>query len=199
MIEQVPSLHQLIRRLGQVPCLASRNIYRVASYFLRMDKVQLEQFCTILMNARNNVVPCQICFAWQEREKECVFCKALRRDQGIICVVETWQELLSIEKTGGYLGVYHVLGGAICPLEGIGPDDLTIEPLVQRVDGGVKEVILALNQTPEGEATAAYVAQKLKGKGVSVSCLARGVPVGSSLETMDRLTLFKALHERRPF
>lgn len=199
MIEQVPSLYQLIRRLSQVPCLASRNVYRVATYFMRMDKAQLEQFCAILVNARENVIPCPCCFAWQERGKACVFCNDQRRDPAIICVVETWQELLSIEKTGGYSGVYHVLGGAICPLEGIGSEDLTIEPLLRRVDGSIKEVILALNQTPEGEATAAFIAQKLKVKQVSISCLARGVPVGSVLETMDRLTLFKALHERRPF
>lgn len=199
MIEQVPSLHQLIRCLGQVPCLASRNIYRVASHFLRMDRAQLEQFCAVLLQARGNVVPCPVCFAWQERSSACIFCGSTKRDQQMVCVVETWHELLSIEKTGGYAGVYHVLGGAICPLEGIGPDDLTINALVGRVQKGVKEIILALNQTPEGEATAAYIAQKLKGNPVVISCLARGIPVGSALEAMDRLTLFKALSERRPF
>jgi recombination protein RecR len=114
-------------------------------------------------------------------------------------VVETWQELLAIEKTGGYRGVYHVLGGVISPLEGIGPENLTINQLLNRVHEGATELILAMNQTPEGEATSAFIASKLKGKSVVISCLARGIPVGSSLEYMDRLTLHKALSERRPF
>jgi recombination protein RecR len=117
-----------------------------------------------------------------------------------VCVVETWQEILAIEQTKGYLGVYHVLGGSISPLEGVGPEDLTINALLDRVNKGmIKEVILATNQTPEGEATATYIARKLKGNEIDISCLARGLPVGSSLEGMDRLTVFKALSERRPF
>ena len=106
---------------------------------------------------------------------------------------------MSIEKTGGYQGVYHVLGGVISPLDGMGPEDLTINHLLQRINEAVKEVILATNQTPEGEATAAFIAHKLKKFPVAISCLARGVPVGSSLEFMDRLTVYKALSERRPF
>jgi recombination protein RecR len=114
--------------------------------------------------------------------------------------VETWQELLAIEKTKGFLGVYHVLGGVICPLEGIGPEDLTIEALFARCSQSDQvEIILATNQTPEGEATAAYIAKKFKNRMVKISCLARGLPVGSSLETMDRLTVYKALSDRRPF
>jgi recombination protein RecR len=108
--------------------------------------------------------------------------------------------LLAIEKTQGYMGVYHVLGGVISPLEGISVDDLTIEPLIERIEHkNINEVILATNQTPEGEATAAFIARKLRDKNVVVSCLARGLPVGSSLEAMDRLTVYKALSERRPF
>ena len=115
-------------------------------------------------------------------------------------MVETLQELLALEKTGGYIGVYHVLGGAICPLEGISPDDLYISQLINRVNNdGVKEIILAMNQTPEGEATCAYIANKLKNSPVKISCLAKGIPVGSSLEYMDRVTLYKALSDRRPF
>jgi recombination protein RecR len=107
-----------------------------------------------------------------------------------------------IEKAGGYHGVYHVLGGAICPLEGVGPDSLTITPLIDRVAQGCTEIIFALSQTPEGEATASYIASKVVqgiNKDIKISCLARGLPVGASLEIMDRLTVFKALAERRPF
>lgn len=118
----------------------------------------------------------------------------------MVCVVETWQELLAIEQTKGYNGVYHVLGGVIYPLNGVGPEDLSIEPLIARIKRQqITEIILALSQTPEGEATASYIASKLKGISVTISCLARGLPVGSSLGMMDRVTVFKALSERRPF
>ncbi|MDZ4153431.1 recombination mediator RecR, partial [Methylicorpusculum sp.] len=165
-----------------------------------MDEREIEHFCALLLQAKNKLVRCDICFCWREKDRACSLCSSIKRDQQIICAVETWQELLAIEKTGGYQGVYHVLGGVICPLEGVGPEDLTIKDLVERVPSrGVKEVILAFNQTPEGEATAAYIAAQLKPSGVLVSCLARGVPVGSSLETIDRVTVYKALCERRPF
>jgi recombination protein RecR len=200
MIEEIPSLAQLLKVVQQVPCLASRNIYRVAAHFLQMDEKKLEQFCNVLSMAQRRVTQCPTCFAWQEFDRGCPFCSSKKRDQSVVCVVETWHELFSIEKTGGYQGVYHVLGGVICPLDGVGPDDLTISQLIQRVETGeVKELILAMNQTPEGEATSAFLAHSLKGKAVALSCLARGIPVGSSLEYMDRLTLYKALSERRPF
>jgi recombination protein RecR len=200
MFDEVPSLVQLLKGLQQVPCLASKNVYRVASHFLHMDDERLEKFCAILLNAKQKIRHCPVCFCWKEVDRGCAFCNAQKRDQQMVCVVESWHELLSIEKTAGYTGVYHVLGGVICPLDGIGPDDLTIEPLVKRVqDKQIKELILAMNQTPEGEATASYIAHKLKGVSVRVSCLARGIPVGSSIEFMDRLTLYKALSERRPF
>lgn len=200
MQDQLPSLNNLLKILQQVPYLASKNLYRVASYFLHMDSKKVEQFCKMLLSARKNLEKCQICFSWKEKDYNCFFCFSTKKNQGIVCVVETWQELLVIERTGGYDGVYHVLGGVICPLEGIGPENLSIEQLVNRVkDGNVQELILATNQTPEGEATAAFIASKLKNVPVKISCLARGVPVGSSLEFMDRLTVYKALSERRPF
>ena len=199
MLEDIPSLNNLIKSLQQVPYLASKNLNRVATHFLNMDDQHIEKFCALLLSAKKNVLRCEICFSWKEREQGCKFCSSTKRDKTLVCVVETWQELLSIEKTGGYNGVYHVLCGVICPLDGIGPEDLTIEQLVTRADSGVKEFVLATNQTPEGEATAAYIANKLKGKDVTLSCLARGIPVGSSLEFMDRLTVYKALSERRPF
>lgn len=199
MIEQFPILTQLLKSLQHVPYLASKNIYRVANYFLTMDPTKTEQFCKAILDAKKNIVHCPICCVWKEKERPCSFCDSPKRDRTIICVVETWQELITIEKTGGYQGLYHVLGGAICPLEGIGPEDLTIDQLINRLDMEVKEIILATNQTPEGEATAAFIAHKIKHKPVKISCLARGIPVGSSLEYMDRVTVFKALSERRPF
>lgn len=199
MLTQLPSLAKLLKSLQQVPYLASKNMYRVASHFLAMDDHRLEQFCATLQEAKQNIVYCQLCFFWQEKDGGCVICSSAKRDRTVICVVETWQELMAIEKTGGYLGLYHVLCGVISPLDGIGPEQLTIEPLLARIDDSIKELILATNQTPEGEATAAFIASKLKQKSVTISCLARGIPVGSSLEFMDRLTVYKALSERRLF
>jgi len=199
MIEQVPTLAQLIKQLQQVPYLASKNVYRVANYFLTLDQQKLNQLCKQLLEAKANVITCSVCFVWKEKERPCAFCDSPKRDKTTICVVETWQELMAIEKTGGYKGIYHVLGGAICPLNGIGPENLTIEQLIKRMDDTVLEIILATNQTPEGEATASYIASKLKDWSLKISCLARGIPVGSSLEYMDRVTVFKALSERRPF
>jgi recombination protein RecR len=165
-----------------------------------MSPEHMEQFCKALDSAKKKLAQCTNCFFWREISGACMFCASSKREQDVLCVVESWQEIIAIEKTKGYNGMYHVLGGAISPLDGINVEDLTIEQLLNRVfAGNIKEVILATNQTPEGEATATYIARKLKDTSVLVSCLARGLPVGSFLEGMDRLTVFKALSERRPF
>ncbi|MBS1986980.1 recombination protein RecR [Candidatus Dependentiae bacterium] len=199
MHPDLPSLNAFLKLLQQVPYLASKNLYRVTAHFLNMEPQRAEKFCQALLEAKQRITKCAICFSWQEVNYPCSWCSASARDQTVICVVESWQELIAIEKTGGYTGVYHVLGGAICPLEGIGPEQLTIEPLIERLNNETTELILATNQTPEGQATAAYIVSKIPNKQLLVSCLARGVPVGSSLEYIDRLTVYKALSERRPF
>lgn len=200
MIEKIPSLALLCKALQQVPYLASKNLYRVATYFLVSDKERVERFCLALLEAKRTITTCPICCMWKERDKGCIFCQDQTRDAHTICVVETWQELLVIEKTEAYKGMYHILGGAICPLEGIGPEDLSINLLLGRIaKEQPKEIILATNQTPEGEATAAFIARKLKESGLKISCLARGMPVGAMLEGLDKLTVYKALSERRPF
>lgn len=200
MIDKLPTLARLVQQLQQMPYLASKNLYRFTNHVLTMDHAKVQQLCDSLLAAKQTIMPCPTCFSWQEQDKPCLFCGNVKRENSIVCVVQTWQDLMAIEQTGGYDGVYHVLGGVIYPLEGVGPEDLTIESLVQRVHTSeIAEVILATNQTPEGEATAAYIARKLQPTNVKVSCLARGVPVGSSLEFMDRLTVMKALSERRVF
>jgi recombination protein RecR len=199
MKDKLPTLDYLLRQLQQMPYVASRHIYRVAHHFLEMDAHKLQQFCVALQQAKEKLVKCPICYAWKENAQACLFCGDTKRDQRTVCVVETWYDLWAIERTESYKGVYHVLGGSICPLYGMGPDDLTISSLIERADHGCDEIILALNQTPEGEATSAYIARKLEKAPVRITCLARGVPVGSSLEMLDRLTVHKALNERRPF
>lgn len=200
MIDQSPTLTLLLKQLQRLPYVASKNIYRVAEYFLNLDEEGIKLFCKALQDLKQQLVRCQICWIWKENDRACLYCSSARRNSEIICVVESWHDVMAIEKTGGYQGVYHLLGGVICPLDGIGPEDLTIKQLLHRLsERPCKELIFAFNQTPEGEATAAYIASKLKEKQIPLSCLARGLPVGSSLESMDRLTLSKALSERRPF
>jgi recombination protein RecR len=200
-MDHLPHALQLLKQLQQVPYLASKNLYRVAHYFLEMDEKRLAIFLQALKDAHNYTVKCTTCWSWKEATAACPWCTSTKRNQKQICVIETWHDLYAIEKTGAYLGSYHVLGGAICPLDGLGPEDLTIESLIDRVSSGCDEVILAVNQTPEGEATASFIARKLENLKLSskITCLSRGIPVGSSLESMDRLTIFKALSERRLF
>lgn len=200
MIDNLAHVQQLIRQLQQVPYLASKNLYRVIHYLLEMDEPRMKQFIATLEAAHRMTKKCTICFAWKEQDQSCAWCSP-SRDQRNICVVESWHDLCAIEKTGAHQGAYHVLGGALCPLDGIGLDDLTIAQLVDRVQSGCNELILAMNQTPEGEATAACIARSLEPlrTTIKITCLSRGVPVGSSLETMDRLTIFKAVAERRIF
>lgn len=199
MMEQSPTLLAFLKQLQRVPYLASKNLYVVAQHFLDLDEQAAEQFIRTLKDLKKQLDKCTDCWSWKEKEQRCAFCSSPKRDAQTICVVENWRDLIALEKTGGYLGMYHVLGGALCPLDGIGPDELTIKQLIERVNKGCKELIFAFNQTPEGEATASYISFKLKGKGISITCLARGLPVGSTLEAMDRLTVYKALSERRPF
>lgn len=199
MIDKLPTVKKLMRHLHQVPFLASKNLYRVTSYFLQLDEQRLQQFCDALKQAQQQIVVCDKCFVWKEKDASCIFCDDHTRDDSIICVVETWHELLVIERTQAFAGQYHVLGGVISPLDGINAKDLKIEELVARAAGGVQEIIFALNQTPEGEATTAFIAKKLQQYPVKITCLAKGIPIGSNLEFIDRVTVGKALSERRVF
>lgn len=200
MVDKLPTVKNLIRHLQQVPFIASKNIYKTASYFLNLEQEKIDQFCKMLQEAKKNVVLCHYCFVWKEKNQACLFCDDQNRNKKIICVVETWQELLVIERTESFNGLYHVLGGVISPLEGISPRDLTIEELISRIKDPVIEVVFALNQTPEGEATAAFIARKIQRAGsVKISCLAKGIPIGSQLEFIDRITMGKAFVDRKPF
>ncbi len=204
MFADLPTFQRLIRQLQRVPFLASKNVYRVAVYFLMNDKKSIEQFCQTLIDVKASVKFCKDCFNLTEKAEDsdalCSICSSAKRDKQTVCVVETLHDLFAIENSGGFNGVYHVLGGALCPLEGIGPDNLTIDSLVKRLrTKTVNELIFATNPTPEGEATASYIFSKIKDLSLPVSRLASGVPIGSNLEYMDRVTISKALTGRRPF
>lgn len=199
MFQDSPSLQKLVRHLQKVPYLASKNVYRVVMHFLEADEQSVHDLCRALVEVKKTVRQCSSCFNWTEHPNRCGICASKSRDLGVICVVESWFDLWAIEKGGEFKGVYHVLGGVLCPLEGIGPDDLQIASLVSRVQESPKEVILAINPTPEGEATASYIHTKIKNHVPLISRLASGVPIGSSLAYMDRVTIAKALFDRRPF
>lgn len=199
-MELIPPLAKLYRQLQTVPYLASKQLYRVIDHFLTADKTTVDQLCKTLQEIKDTVTACPVCGMWQEKNRGCSLCNSPHRASSVICVVETWQELMALDRTGGYNGLFHVLGGAISPLEGKNVEDLRIAQLIERITPEVKELILATNQTPEGEATAAYIAKQLKRfDNLQVSTLARGMPIGASLEFTDKLTLFRALADRRPF
>jgi recombination protein RecR len=152
------------------------------------------------LEAKKKITPCSICFNWTEQQEVCAICLSEKRNQKTVCVIESWHDLWAIENAGEYQGVYHILGGALCPLDGIGPDHLTIKQLLARLSSNeIDELIFATNPTPEGEATASYIHTKISKLPVTVSRLASGVPIGASLEYMDRVTIAKALLGRRPF
>jgi recombination protein RecR len=199
MFKHLPSLQRLITQLQRVPYLASKNVYRIATHFLLQDSSRINAFCRAIEEAKKNINPCKVCFNWAEAEELCPICQSSDRDKSVICVVETWHDLVALEKSGDFKGVYHVLGGALCPLEGIGHNELRIAELFTRIDDTVTEIIFATNATPEGEATASFIASKLINKSIVLSKLASGVPTGSTLEYMDRITIHKALAGRRPF
>jgi recombination protein RecR len=198
VLDQLPSLNKLIRQLQKVPFLASKNLYRVAMHFLNMSDEQVKEFCVLLMQAQTQLIRCPICCAWQEKDGSCQFCSSLKRDKASLCIVASWQDILAVERSGAFRGMYHVLGGVLSPLDGIGLEQLSIGLLLNRLDG-VSELVFAFNQTPEAETTIAYIVDKIPNKNIKITCLAQGMPVGSSLEFMDRLTLYKAIAQRKEF
>ena len=198
MFTPLQALQKMVRQLQKLPYLASKNVYKVAIHLLALSDQEAELFMNALTEMRKKVRSCTVCFNFVEQESLCDLCTSSKRTKEIICVVESWLDLSALEKAGDYNGLYHVLGGVLSPLEGIGPESLRIKELSSRLTNGVKEVIIALNPTPEGEATASYLMTHAIAQGIVVSKLARGMPIGSSLEYMDRVTICKALAERRP-
>jgi recombination protein RecR len=190
-------LMQLIAELQRLPGIGAKSAQRLAFFLLKSPREDVERLTAALREVKERVAHCSICSNITDQDP-CAFCTSPDRRQNIICVVEDPQNVTAVEKTREFKGVYHVLMGALSPLQGIGPDDLKIKSLLARIDrGGVEEVILATNPNVEGEATAIYLARLLKPLGVRVTRIAMGVPIGSDLEYADEVTLHKALEGRR--
>ena len=190
------SLVRLIEELQRLPGIGPKSAQRLAFHILRTPREQAERLVEAVRDVKERVTYCSTCNNITDVDP-CAFCSADNRDRNIICVVEEPQNVAAVEKTREFKGLYHVLMGALSPLQGIGPDDLKISGLLARVTNGVREIILATNPNVEGEATAIYLARLLKPLGVKVTRIAMGVPVGSDLEYADEVTMHKALEGRR--
>jgi recombination protein RecR len=191
------SLQHLIDQFKRLPGIGAKSAQRLAFHILRTPRDEAERLCDAIRDVKDRVAYCSICNNITDVDP-CVFCADEARDHRVICVVEEPQNVNVIEKTGGFRGVYHVLLGALSPLQGIGPDDLKIKGLLARIGtGALDEIILATNPTVEGEATAIYLARLFKPLGVRVTRIATGIPVGSDLEYADELTMGKAMEGRR--
>lgn len=191
------TLDELVDSFSRLPGLGKKSASRIVNYLLKADSAYLRRFAEELATLQQKIKPCSICGFWTE-DDPCPICSDAMRDRTAICVVEQPQDVQTIENAHEYAGLYHVLGGAISPIDGIGPEQLAISALVQRVKaGGVKEVIVATNPTVEGDTTALYVQQVLANiEGVKVTRLASGLPVGGDLEYTDRLTLMRSFRGR---
>jgi len=189
-------LARLIEELQRLPGIGPKSAQRLAFHILRTPREQADRLVEAVRDVKERVTYCSTCNNITDVDP-CGFCSADNRDRHIICVVEEPQNVSAIEKTGDFKGLYHVLMGALSPLQGIGPDDLKIQGLVARMSNGVQEIIIATNPTVDGETTAHYLAKLLKPLGVKVTRIAMGVPMGSDLEYADEMTTRKALEGRR--
>jgi recombination protein RecR len=190
-------VQDLIDELGRLPGVGPKSAQRIAFHLLQAEPEDVRRLAEVLIQVKQRVKFCSICFNVSE-EEQCRICRDPRRDPSVICVVEEYKDVAAIERTREFKGRYHVLGGAISPIDGIGPDQLRIRELIVRLaDGAVEEIILATDPNLEGEATATFLTRNLKPLGLRVTRLASGLPVGGDLEYADEVTLGRALEGRR--
>ena len=188
-------INQLIEQLSHLPGIGVKTAQRLAFHIMNMPADQAKRLADSITEAKSHVQYCKCCQTLTDKEL-CPICANVKRDHSVIMVVETTQDLAAYEKTGKYDGVYHVLHGAISPMLGIGPDDIRLKELMQRLQGDVSEVIVATNSSLEGETTAMYISKLIKPPGIKVTRIASGVPVGGDLENIDEVTLLRALEGR---
>ena len=192
-----PSIENLIENFEKLPSIGHKTAVRLAFHMLDASEERVNEFISSIINAKKNLKFCSICFNISDTDP-CEICSNPKRDSSIICVVEDVRDILAMERTNEFNGVYHVLHGSISPMNGVGPDDIKIKELLTRLTAGnIKEVILATNPRVEGEATAIYLSKLIKPLGVKVTRIAHGIPVGGDLEYTDEITLGKALEGRR--
>ncbi|WP_018702005.1 recombination mediator RecR [Anaeromusa acidaminophila] len=196
-MQYIAPLAKLVEQFRSLPGIGAKSAVRLAYHVLEMDRSKAEGLAKAIMEAKAKVTYCSICFNITDQDP-CAICQSEGRDRSVLCVVEEPRDVMAMERTREFRGLYHVLHGALSPLEGVGPDDIRIKELLQRVGAEpVTEVIMATDPDVEGEATAMYVAKLLKPLGISVSRIAHGLPVGGDLEYADEVTLGKALENRR--
>lgn len=188
-------ISRLIEQLSGLPGIGPKSAQRLAFHILHMPQENVERLSDAIIQAKRNVQYCKECLTLTDEEL-CPICKNKDRDHSVIMVVEDTRDLAAYEKTGKYEGVYHVLHGAISPMLGIGPNDIRLKELMQRLQGEIKEVIIATNSSLEGETTAMYISKLIKPTGIRVTRIASGVPVGGDLEYIDEVTLLRALEGR---
>jgi recombination protein RecR len=197
MADFAPSVNRLIDELKRLPGIGQKTAQRLAFYLLRVDRDQALALSDAIREAKERVRECSVCNNITDTDP-CHFCSSASRNRAIICVVEEATNIQAVEKTRAFNGLYHVLGGALSPLQGIGPDQLRLKSLIERLKGGtVEEIIVATNPNAEGEATAVYLSKLIKPLGVHVTRIAMGIPVGSDLEYADEVTMSKAMEGRR--
>ena len=188
-------INKLIEELSGLPGIGAKSAQRLAFHIINLPKERVERFANTMLEAKKNVRYCSQCFTLTDQEV-CPICASVKRDKKTIMVVENTRDLAAYEKTGKFEGVYHVLHGAISPMLGIGPNDIKLKELIQRLQGDVEEVIIATNSSLEGETTAMFISKLIKPTGVKVTRIASGVPVGGDLEYIDEVTLLRALEGR---
>lgn len=191
------SLNNLIEEFQKLPTIGRKSAERLAMNIVERDENDIKDFSKALLEVKEKIHRCEICGNLTEAEI-CDICKDITREEDFICIVEDVKDLIAIEKSGAFHGKYHVLGGLISPSDGIGPDELNIDKLLNRIDSeGINEVILAISSTIEGETTTLFLTSLLNEKNVRVTKIAQGIPVGSNLEYFDQLTLERAIEDRR--
>lgn len=196
-MQQIPALNKLIGQFEKLPGIGQKTAQKMAYYMIAGDRSRATEFAEALLAARDQIRSCKHCHNFSDREV-CDLCADTARDQKRICVVEQPSDVEAMEKTKEYNGLYHVLHGLISPMNGVGPDELTLKSLLQRVhDMDIEEVIMATNPNVEGQATAMYIAKLLKPFGIKVTALALGIPVGGSLEYADSVTLSRSMENRK--
>lgn len=199
MIFSSKLIEKAVEAFASLPGIGRKTALRLVLHLLKQDKAVTEQFSSALVAMREGIKSCRTCHNFSDGDI-CQICSDARRDHTLVCVVEGVRDLMAIEETGQYRGLYHVLGGIIAPMEGVGPGDLNIDSLLERAQKGeLKEVVMAISPTIEGETTMYYLAKKLQPLGINVSAIARGVAFGGDLEYADELTLGRSIVARMPY